>query len=110
LCQPPLQRRKELPSLILFDDPEVSASTLYETAALAIAEFRRCGFTTRAPGAETRLTVSLELGVANIAWALDPRLSLLVRGRQSRVRWGHIGILLGRELTLHVSLLGGALM
>jgi hypothetical protein len=28
---------------------EVSASTLYEAAALAIAEFRRCGFTANAP-------------------------------------------------------------
>jgi hypothetical protein len=39
---------------------EVSASTLYEGAALAIAEFRRCGFTANAPGPATRLTVSLK--------------------------------------------------
>jgi|SRR5579859_1809072 len=38
---------------------EVSASTLYEAAALAIAEFRRCGFTDHAPGAATRLTVTV---------------------------------------------------
>jgi hypothetical protein len=39
---------------------EVSASTLYEAAALAIAEFRRCGFTANAPGPATRLTVSVK--------------------------------------------------
>jgi hypothetical protein len=35
---------------------EVTASTLYEAAALAINEFRRCGFTSNAPGPATRLT------------------------------------------------------
>jgi hypothetical protein len=39
---------------------EVSASTLYEAAALAIAEFRRCGFTAHAPGHATRLTVRVK--------------------------------------------------
>ena len=39
---------------------EVSASTLYEAAALAIAEFRRCGFTAHAPGQATRLTVTVK--------------------------------------------------
>jgi len=39
---------------------EVSASTLYEAAALAIAEFRRCGFTDHAPGPATRLTVTVK--------------------------------------------------
>ena len=29
---------------------EVAASTLYEAAALALAEFRRCGFTLDEPG------------------------------------------------------------
>ena len=40
---------------------EVSASTLYEAAALAIAEFRRCGFTANAPGRATRLTVTVKV-------------------------------------------------
>jgi hypothetical protein len=39
---------------------EVTASTLYEAAALAIAEFRRCGFTANAPGPATRLTVAVQ--------------------------------------------------
>jgi hypothetical protein len=39
---------------------EVSASTLYEAAALAIAEFRRCGFTAHAPGPATLLTVAVK--------------------------------------------------
>jgi hypothetical protein len=39
---------------------EVAASTLYEAATLAIAEFRRCGFMENAPGSATRLTVSVE--------------------------------------------------
>ena len=39
---------------------EVSASTLYEAAALAIGEFRRCGFTSNAPGPATRLTVTVK--------------------------------------------------
>ena len=54
--------------LVSFTDSEgvqhavskVSASTLYEAAALAIAEFRRCGFTDHAPGAATRLTVTVK--------------------------------------------------
>ena len=40
---------------------EVTASTLYEAAALAIAEFRRCGFTANAPGPATRLTVVVKI-------------------------------------------------
>jgi hypothetical protein len=39
---------------------EVAASTLYEAAALAIGEFRRCGFTANAPGPATRLTVTVK--------------------------------------------------
>jgi hypothetical protein len=39
---------------------EVSAGTLYEAAALAIGEFRRCGFTADAPGPATRLTVTVK--------------------------------------------------
>ena len=39
---------------------EVTASTLYEAAALAINEFRRCGFTSNAPGPATRLTVAVK--------------------------------------------------
>jgi len=39
---------------------EVAASSLYEAAALAIGEFRRCGFTADAPGAATRLTVTVK--------------------------------------------------
>ncbi len=38
---------------------EVSATTLYEAAALAIAEFRRCGFTADPLGPATRLTVAI---------------------------------------------------
>jgi hypothetical protein len=39
---------------------EVVASTLYEAATLAMAEFRRCGFTENAPGVATRLTVEIK--------------------------------------------------
>jgi hypothetical protein len=39
---------------------EVVASTLYEAATLAIAEFRRCGFTENAPVPATRLTVTVK--------------------------------------------------
>lgn len=39
---------------------DVAASTLYEAATLAIAEFRRCGFTENAPGPATRLTVTVK--------------------------------------------------
>lgn len=39
---------------------EVSAATLYEAAVLAMAEFRRCGFTVNAPGPATRLTVKVQ--------------------------------------------------
>ena len=37
-----------------------SRPTLYEAAALAIAEFRRCGFTANSPGPATRLTVTVK--------------------------------------------------
>jgi len=40
---------------------EVTASTLYEAAASAINEFRRCGFTSNAPGPPTRLTVAVKI-------------------------------------------------
>jgi hypothetical protein len=53
--------------LVSFTDSEgirhsvqVTASTLYEAAALAIGEFRRCGFTADAPGPATRLTVMVK--------------------------------------------------
>ena len=39
---------------------EVSATTLYEAAVLAMAEFRRCGFTANAPGPATRLMVKVQ--------------------------------------------------
>jgi hypothetical protein len=39
---------------------EVTASTLYEAAVLAIAQFRNCGFTANAPGPGTRLTVTIK--------------------------------------------------
>jgi hypothetical protein len=39
---------------------EVSASSLYEAAALAICEFRRCGFTANAPDPATRLAVTVK--------------------------------------------------
>jgi len=79
---------------------EVAAGTLYEAAALAIGEFRRCGFTADAPGPATRLTVTVqapatshEVRVSKIeAWlqsggtspneqALKVRLRELVGGR-----------------------------
>jgi len=40
---------------------EVTASTLYEAAVLTMAEFRRCGFTSNAPGPATRLTVTVKM-------------------------------------------------
>jgi hypothetical protein len=39
---------------------EVVASTLYEAATLAMAEFQSCGFTENAPGVATRLTVAIK--------------------------------------------------
>ena len=39
---------------------EVAGSTLYEAAALAIREFRRCGFTVDAPGPATWITVAVK--------------------------------------------------
>lgn len=39
---------------------EVAASSLYEAAALALAEFRRCGFADAEAGPATRLTVAVE--------------------------------------------------
>jgi hypothetical protein len=39
---------------------EVTATTLYEAATLAMAEFRRCGFTADATGPATRLTVTVK--------------------------------------------------
>jgi hypothetical protein len=39
---------------------DVPASSLYEAAAFAIAEFRRCGFTDAMPGPATLLTVAVE--------------------------------------------------
>jgi len=38
---------------------EVPAASLYEAAALAIAEFRRCGFTDVSMGPASRLTVAV---------------------------------------------------
>jgi hypothetical protein len=40
---------------------EVAASSLCEAAVLAIAHFRRCGFTVDAPGRATRLTVAVKM-------------------------------------------------
>ena len=39
---------------------EVTATTLYEAATLAMAEFRPCGFTANAPGPAMRLTVAVK--------------------------------------------------
>jgi hypothetical protein len=39
---------------------EVVASAFYEAATLAMAEFRRCGFTENAPGTATVLTVTIK--------------------------------------------------
>jgi hypothetical protein len=38
----------------------VEVRSLYEASALAIAEFRGCGFTANAPGPATRLTVTVK--------------------------------------------------
>jgi hypothetical protein len=38
----------------------VSASSLYEAAALALAEFEKCGFTIMIAGPATKLTVAVE--------------------------------------------------
>ena len=40
---------------------EVTATTLFEAAVLAMAEFRRCGFTANAPGPATRLMVTVKM-------------------------------------------------
>ena len=40
---------------------EVTAGTLYEAAVMAIAQFRRCEFTTDAPGPASRLTVAVKM-------------------------------------------------
>src|SRR5437879_2685036 len=40
---------------------EVTASTLYEAAVLAMAEFSRCGFTGSVPGPATQLTVTVKM-------------------------------------------------
>jgi hypothetical protein len=39
---------------------EVTGSSLYEAAILALAQFRSCGFTANAPGVATRLTVAIK--------------------------------------------------
>jgi hypothetical protein len=39
---------------------EVVATTVYEAAVLAMAEFRRCGFIENAPGSGTRLNVTVK--------------------------------------------------
>jgi hypothetical protein len=39
---------------------EVSADSLYEAAALALAQFRRCGFADANPGPATALTVAVK--------------------------------------------------
>src|SRR5437016_2066771 len=44
---------------------EVSATPLYEVAVLAMAEFRRLGFTANAPGPGTRLTVNVKTPVTS---------------------------------------------
>jgi len=40
---------------------EVTAGTRYEAAVMAIAQFRKCGFTADAPGPATRLTVAVKM-------------------------------------------------
>jgi hypothetical protein len=39
---------------------EVAAGSLYEAAAFAIGEFRRCGFTVNSPGPAMRFTVTVK--------------------------------------------------
>ena len=39
----------------------VAASSMYEAAALALAEFKRCGFAMAMAGPGTRLTIAVEL-------------------------------------------------
>jgi hypothetical protein len=53
-CNDLIGRLKEAQSV------EVVASTLYEAATLAMAAFRRCGFTENAPGVATRLIVVIK--------------------------------------------------
>ena len=38
---------------------QVAASTLYEAAALAVAEFRKCGLADGMPGTGTRFTIAV---------------------------------------------------
>jgi hypothetical protein len=67
----PLRYNSSVPTartcLVTFTDSEgighgveVTASSLYEAAVLAIAQFRNCGFTANAPGPATRLTVAIK--------------------------------------------------
>jgi hypothetical protein len=49
---------KHLPGLLHRHAAEVFASTLYEAATLAMAEFGRSGFTENAPGVATRLMLA----------------------------------------------------
>ena len=59
LCTPALLKRIHV-GVRIRHAVEVTASSLYEAAALAIGEFRRCGFTADAPGPATRLTVAVQ--------------------------------------------------
>jgi hypothetical protein len=62
---------------------EVSASSLYEAAGLALAEFRRCGFTDANPGPATRLTVAIKAPATTHEVAVDKLQEWLRRGASS---------------------------
>jgi hypothetical protein len=70
---------------------EVAASSLYEAAALAIGAFRRCGFTANAPGAATRLTVTVKAPTTSHEVRLSKIEACLQSGGRSPKRTGDEG-------------------
>ena len=63
---------------------QVPAASLYEAAALAVAEFRRCGFMNDAtPGPATRLTVTVKAPVSVHELPLGKLMSWLESGVKS---------------------------
>ena len=70
----------------------------YHIPALVISEFRRCGFTTKAPGPATRLTVTLTVpGPRRTSWSHPLRGSRGERKQQVNAEGasvpGHLGVL-----------------
>ena len=63
---------------------QVPAASLFEAAALAVAEFRRCGFMNDAtPGPATRLTVTVKAPVSVHELPLGKLMSWLESGVKS---------------------------